>query len=295
MNENKAEVCFCLTIDYDKKSPHPENVFTGIAKMIEAFQKMDEQLIGCVDNSLKPVLLLQDVERGSIKTWLQNQLQSMPDEVLQSGDLKQIIGKYLVDAKYFVLGKISDVDKIEDAEYVEGIEEGILKIAKETGVNKLNCYSKPPRDKLLGSINGVSNAFKEFRENDVIKVSNATGQTMTLNKSFQLSNEDIADFCAGQILENTNVAILKVKMPDFLGNAQWILKYGGKSLECKFLDAEWLKKYRAGIVTIKPGDSLMVSLHIISTYDNNHNLMTDKYEILKVQKVISEPVDQEML
>ena len=78
-------------------------------------------------------MLLEDVERGSIKLWLKNVLKSIPDSAIEDLEYKKIIGHYLVKAKYYVLQKCSDVDEIKDAEYVEEIENGIKEIADETG------------------------------------------------------------------------------------------------------------------------------------------------------------------
>ena len=35
---------FSIVVDYDKESPSPENIFIGIAKLIESFKLIDKQL-----------------------------------------------------------------------------------------------------------------------------------------------------------------------------------------------------------------------------------------------------------
>ena len=46
-----------------KKSPNPENIFIGIAKLIESFKAMDSELITCVDTNIETEMLLEDVEK----------------------------------------------------------------------------------------------------------------------------------------------------------------------------------------------------------------------------------------
>ena len=61
---------FGLVVDFDKKADRPERIFDGIASMIRSLQNIDQTLISCVDGAIKPVLMLENVEAGSIKVWL---------------------------------------------------------------------------------------------------------------------------------------------------------------------------------------------------------------------------------
>jgi hypothetical protein len=71
MAENlKAD--FCIEIDYKKDSENPSRVFEAMTALIKSFQSFDEDLIKSIDNKIEPVLLLEDIEIGSLKTWLAN-------------------------------------------------------------------------------------------------------------------------------------------------------------------------------------------------------------------------------
>ena len=61
-------VGFHITVDYDKKSPNPENIFIGIAKLIESFKAMDSELITCVDTNIETEMLFRRCEKGSVKS-----------------------------------------------------------------------------------------------------------------------------------------------------------------------------------------------------------------------------------
>lgn len=277
---------FCLTVDYDKASPNPEKVFLGIAKTIEAFKALDVQLISCVDNNIETEMLLEDVERGSIKLWLANVLKNVPDEAIEHLDYKQIIGTYLVKAKYYVLSKCSTVDNIVDAQYVEEMENGIKDIAKETGVNALDCYSAPQREKFLEGISKISEAYELFDNTNTITMMDGEGNTLTLNTKFRLDTETIEDLCTGETLENEIEMILKVRRPDFLGDTLWEFRHGEETIKAKVEDKPWLNKYLNGEVAVLPGDSLKVKLNSVSTYDSNQNLMRTKYSITKVINIV---------
>ena len=45
-------------------------------------------------------MVLEEIETGSIKIWLGNQLNRVDDDALKKLDWKPLVGKYLVRAKY---------------------------------------------------------------------------------------------------------------------------------------------------------------------------------------------------
>ena len=38
MEHDENESQFCITVEYDKESPNPENVFKGIARLLESLE-----------------------------------------------------------------------------------------------------------------------------------------------------------------------------------------------------------------------------------------------------------------
>lgn len=58
---------FALYIDFEKGVGNPARVFRAADHMIRALQKLDETLCGTIDSNIEPVMLLEDLETGSIK------------------------------------------------------------------------------------------------------------------------------------------------------------------------------------------------------------------------------------
>ena len=284
----KDENCgrFSITVDYDKKSPNPENIFIGIAKLIESFKAMDSELITCVDTNIETEMLLEDVEKGSVKVWLSNRLKSISDDDIADLNYKRVIGGFLVDAKYYVLRKCSDIDEIKDVEVVEEIETGIKEIAQKTGLNQLGCYTSPPRERLLRGLNKVGEAFVALEGNNSVSMSNSQGQILTLNKNFRLPLQSLDELCEGENIDNTTTVILKVRKPDFLGETSWIFKHGHEEIKAKITDENWLNRYLKGQEPIVPGDSLKVRLNSVATYDKNQNLTKTKHTVIEVLSVV---------
>ena len=285
---------FCLTVEYDKQSPNPEKIFLGIAKTLEAFKALDAQLITCVDSSIETDMLLEDVERGSIKLWLANVLKSIPDNAIENLDYKKIVGSFLIKAKYLVLSKCSDTELIKDVSYVEEIENGVKDIAKATGVNALECYSAPPREGLLQGIQKVSEAFSSFDNKNTVTMTDDEGNSLVLNTGFCLEAETIEKLCTGEIIENDMELIVKVRKPDFLADTNWVFKHGEQTIHAKIEDKKWLSRYLNGEIVVLPGDSLRVKMHIISSYGNNQALLRTKYEVTKVINIVHKETIKEM-
>ncbi len=84
---------FCLEIDFERGTESPERIFRAMSDLIETFQSLDADLVTSIDVRIEPILLLEDIESGSIKTWLKTQLETLDDEALKDLDWRKIIGQ----------------------------------------------------------------------------------------------------------------------------------------------------------------------------------------------------------
>ena len=95
-------------IDFKKGEGNPRRVFDAASELIAAFEDLDEALASSVDHQIKTLMVLEDVEGGSIKVWLRNILTRVEDEAIKELDWKKAVGIYLVKAKYLVLKFLDD-------------------------------------------------------------------------------------------------------------------------------------------------------------------------------------------
>ena len=98
-----SDADFALFIDFKKGEGDPLRVFKTADQMVQTLQKLDKTFCRSVDTSIKPLMVLEDIDAGSLKIWLKNILQSTDDDALKDLDWKPLIGKYLVRAKYIYL------------------------------------------------------------------------------------------------------------------------------------------------------------------------------------------------
>ena len=98
MNElPKAD--FCIEISYKRGSESPSRVFRSMSELIDSFQEIDRKLVTSIDVNIEQILLLEDIEAGSIRVWLRSVLKLIPDDAAYNLDWKPIVGQYLVRAK----------------------------------------------------------------------------------------------------------------------------------------------------------------------------------------------------
>lgn len=278
---------YCLKIDFDKGSERPERVFNTAARLLEAFRVMDGYLVNMVGIDIEPVLLLEDVEVGSLKIWLRNVISNIDDEAIKELDVKKAVGSFLVKAKYLLIKKLSDRPKdmplqIDD---VKDINYEIVEAAKETGIDKMPYYQELPAHNLLKGIKGVTDATAEMSENDSVSIITDSGTAM-FNTDIKLTNEAVSDIATKDSIESTIVMILKIKRPDYIGTASWEFKHETKTINAKISDNDWLKEFHERRVIIGPGDALKASVKTTVKYGHDAEVVTTTYEVLKVINVV---------
>lgn len=296
MSETNPKADFCITIDYEKGVGSPSRVFRAMSDLIDAFQETDKSLVGGVDGKLIPILLLEDIEIGSVKSWFKQAVKSVDDEGLKKGEWKQVVGKYLVDAKYAIIRFLEKKVDLTDAIQLEKLVNEIYELAESTNVNHIPAYEPIPREKLLNGIEKINTALAPLNDADKATFSTSSGQEASFNLSLHIAPEAISDLITSESLETTSIMILKVKKPDFLGNSQWEFKHDNKIITARILDDEWLESFRNGEITIKPGDAIRANVFIQVNYGYDREVVSTNYRIITVDEVIDvNPIRQNPL
>src|ERR1035437_1218465 len=103
---------FALTVDFVKGKGDPSRPFRTMVSLIEALGRFDRDLVKSVDFTIEPVLLLENVEAGSIRSWFISILRSSDDAALSSGDWKRVVGEYTVKGKYALLRMLGSAQSV---------------------------------------------------------------------------------------------------------------------------------------------------------------------------------------
>ncbi|MBI5598429.1 MAG: hypothetical protein HY890_01675 [Deltaproteobacteria bacterium] len=289
---NKPQADFCIEIDFKKGTEAPNRVFRALSDLIDAFHSFDLHLISSIDSKIEPVILLEDIETGSIKTWLRYVLNVVDDEAIKKLDWKPAIGKYLVKAKYLLIDFTKEKTEITDKNQITQLQDDILKLAKETDVKNIPDYQPVSGEKLLQNIKTITQSASILNPED--KLIYRTGEDATsFNLSFRYAPETVEALLTRESIESQQMMILKVRKPDYLGDSRWDFRHGDRSLPAKITDTLWLQGFQNREEDVRPGDSIKAEVKITTKYGDDLDVISVGYEILKVLEVIKyTPLEQ---
>lgn len=287
LNTSQITPDFGIEIQFDNTKENPSKAFRTLSEILEALHSVDLDLIGSIDSEIKPITILEDLQKGSIKGWFKNALEKIPDEGLKDLDWKKAVGHYLVKGKYLIVKFLEGKTAITTREEIKTLEAELYSLAKETDVKQIPFYTPIPTAKLVGSIRKVSASLQYASEgNRIIYVAGQQEERAEFNMEFNFSPESIEDLLTKETISSETEMILKVKKPDYLGDSQWELRHEKNAILVKILDTVWLRQFQDRKVNVRPGDSLRAKVKVLVHYDYNNEVIGIHYEITKVMDVI---------
>ena len=105
---------FCLEIDFERGSRDPGRVFRSMYELIDIFEEVDRHLARVIDVRIQPALVLEDIQAGSIRTWIRDRVLELEDDDIRNFDWRRIVGKYMVGAKARLLRFVAGRDTLDD-------------------------------------------------------------------------------------------------------------------------------------------------------------------------------------
>jgi hypothetical protein len=274
---------FAFEIDFQKGSGSASRVFSATHEFIKACERLDHELVQCIDTNIETVLILEDIQAGSIKTWLRNALDATDDDALKTLDWKPLVGKYLVRAKYAVL---SWIDNESVPRSLPELRQEIQKIAAETDVRYLPDYTAPSPTALMNAVRDFQAVKEVLADGDRARFLTHDGD-IEMNLAVRFPIEDIEALAVARTIESPeSQMILAVKRPDYLGTSKWELRHGRKTIAAKIEDTAWLDRFQRRQVEVRPGDALQCMVKVESLYGFDNELMVERYTIVEVMNVL---------
>lgn len=291
MNDSNIEYDFILKIDFEKGSRDPSRVFTSMSNLIETFQSIDSDLAKTIDVSISPMLILEDVETGSLKSYLRNILESIDDNAIKDFDWKKLVGSFLYKAKYKILDFLEDKNEIVSRTQIDSLQNDLLLLAEETNVRGLPGYAPIPTERLLNGIRKISSATKNLVGEDKVEYITKDGK-VTFNKEFKYDSDFIESLLTREIISNKTEMVLKVKKPDYLGESMWEFKHGDHPLQAKIVHVDWLAKFQSRSFDLRPGDSIRAIVEIQVSYGFKNEVISTHHLVVEVKEIIPSNPDE---
>jgi hypothetical protein len=280
-----GDIIYALRLDYEAGSEDPARVFRAMALLVDTFYRIDVDLARSVSVQIQPVQLLQEIEAGSIKTWLRTVLRQVDDEGLKNLDWKPLVGQYLVKAKHALLEWLEKHDTVSAYSDLDALEDELLQLAGATDVLHIPAYTPVPRKALLEDLKEVGDATRELNPRDRVSYESPVGET-PIRPGFHITSEEIEDLLTAETHSGTGELILLVKKPDYLGSSMWEFRLDGRLIEARMLDEDWLAAFRARRVDIRPGDGLRATVQVDLKRGADGSIVALKYSVLQVHDIL---------
>jgi hypothetical protein len=274
-----------IRIEFERGSGDPSRVFRSMAGLIEATQLLDTHLALSIGVDVRTSLVLQDVEAASLKARLRSVIEAVPDEPLKSGDVKKLIGHFLLRAKHKVLDWCNDRNSISSREEVKQLESEIQILAEQSDVKLIPAYASLETATILSDIAAIKDALNYLGTRDRATFQSSEGVS-SYNPELVVSDNVVRELVTRETLASAGERILKVKKPDYLGTSKWGFKYAGHMVDAKVADEAWLERFQNNQENVQPGDSLRVKLREEVAYGYDNEIVHTEYEVIEVLGVI---------
>jgi len=284
---------FCLSIDYVRDSEDPGRIFRGMSALIDSFTALDRILARTIDTRIEPILLLQDIQSGSIRTWLGSKLTMVDDRDIRDLNWKRIVGTFLLDAKYTFLHFRIDNPTLINRQQLVPLQNNIVRLAEQSQINHLPSVNPIPTEQLVVAYSQISSAVAVLNRQDKIEYI-TDAKSIELPRSEEMNEDDINALLASEIIHSSSTLILKVKKSDYLGQSKWLFKHGEHPIEAKITDTDWLIRFQSGEIQVVPGDSLRAEVNVANYYSEIGDVIRTTYELRRVLKVITKPSSSQM-
>jgi hypothetical protein len=277
---------FALVVNFPPGTENPSRIFGAITELIEAFSSFDAELIKSVDVNLKPVLVLEDIQGGSIRIWFGNLLKALDDDGIKNLDWKPLIGQYLVKGKYMILKAIERTPTISSRKELIGLRDELQQLAESTSTNKLFPTAAPielPR--LITGMRQVSSALSRLGPGETAEYETTEGK-VSVNPAFRLTDEEFEQLLTAETIISISLMILKVKKPDYLGESMWEFRHEGRSVQARVEDIGWLRRFQNREIDVRPGDAIRASVRVEVKYGFDGDVVAKHHIIERVDDVL---------
>lgn len=274
---------FGFEIDFQRGVGPASRVFSATHEFIKACEALDDELVQSIDSSIDTVLVLEDIQAGSIKTWLRNSLSATEDDALKTLDWRPLVGKYLVRAKYAIIRWIDDDSTPRS---LPDLRRELQRIAAETDVRHLPDYSAPSPNALVAAIRDFQSVKERLVPGDRAVFLTDEGN-IEFNLSVRLPIEDIEALAVARTITMPDAEmILPVKKPDYLGDSKWELRFGKRNVTAKIEHTDWLRRFQNRQEDVRPGDALRCIVRMEHLYGFDNELLTERYTVIEVLEIL---------
>ncbi|EKN5093106.1 hypothetical protein ACSMDK_25090 [Yersinia enterocolitica] len=274
---------FGIRIDYKVGRNRPEKIFEAMALYINAYEDLIQLIsntIGCKDEFS---FVLDDVEKGSITTYLKK----------FKGQAIDLVTAKILNEVSETTKDLSGISSVESETEIDEIADNLDERLTESFPD-LFTIAQPQVDKkaLAKILKRLADANLNIRSDEKVDLilDKKIDHPIKVNTNFKFSANLDDLYVEGKIHENGVTDKLFVVKPVNDGNSRWDCKSlnMNQRFEAVMMDKRWLEKYQSGLVpAIGPSDIMVAKLNlIIKSKNDNKTSKIIHAEIIEVLNII---------
>jgi hypothetical protein len=278
-----ADADFSFRIIFEKGAGDPRRIFDAASELIDGFEELDAAVTGSVDASIQPLMVLEDIEAGSIRVFLSSFLKRVNDKALSEGEYKKALGPALVDAKYAAIAYL-DKDREQAELEKDDLRELLRKLATGTDLRRLGDYPPIQQAKLVAALDTLQDAKRLLGPKDqlLLEAPGKEPYKADLSKTWdpaeviKVEQTTTEQHSEGEI-------ILTIRKPDMTGESKWQFTRGKFPVSAHIVDNEWLERFHSRRVPgLQSGDAMRCQVKFTYIFDEKGTMIEERIEIVKV-------------
>jgi len=280
-----------IQLEYSPENSNASGLFLTYSKLISAVTNTELMLVKTISRNVKHANSLIEIRPGSIISKIKEQFEIDDSEFAKESEMvSDVVCEYINNGRNTIFdamraGPISTEKQIEDIRVL------ITTGANEKGISERFSYTPPSISEIIDSTKEMAGATSELREDETVILSEGTVKT-ELPKNVEVEVSKIERELSKKFVTTKRELILKVKKPDYLGEAKWEFKHGKNRVDANIEDEDWLERFHSKKAIIAPGDSLEVIIRLEEEYDKHGDLLKEEYAIEKVKEIIRGRIDE---
>ncbi len=275
---------FGFDIDYRSDEGPAKRVFGATYRFIEACETCSHALLGSIGVLIEPVIVLEDIKAGSIKTWFKIFWEQEGESAVKSGNAKRALATFLVEGIKRFVSRTNDAD---EPLQLKETQSDLHQLAQDVDLPNLAiCF--PIQDQNLIDIISKFESVKELlAPGDKAELVLPNNSRIPIHQSVVADIERLREEATRETYSHRDPArILIVKKPDYLGSSQWIFRYSNRDFAATIEDMQWLARFQRREVDVRPGDALKCQVRVEVAYGYSSEVISKKHHIEKISEVI---------
>lgn len=287
-----VEDTFSLKVDFQRGKSSADRVFDTMAKLIRSTEISDRRLLHTVlgePRDVQAVLLLEDIQIGSLISRLKIALTFLDDDALHQGDWKKVVGRLLLKIKFMILEETPEKNEELDSPRITRVQEKIsIEIEKESSRIPFPFTVTPSQGDIIETIDSFQHPLGPLLPAETASLILPDGRSTPILPIQNYDKDQVIQAVGGQTLENHSQMLLIVKKPAYVGSSQWEFIYDNRTLRARIDNESWLARFQNRELDIRPGDSLLTGVHSTVIYGAQSEVLKESYVIVGTPRVVKQ-------